>query len=266
MPLASHELKITLFIPVRNEIDALKIIMPRVKKEWCDQILILDGNSTDGSKQFLLSAGFAVVDQTTKGIKAAFWEAYGLATGDVIIPFSPDGNSIPEDIPRLIEKIREGYDIVVASRYKGSTRSGDDDFQSRLANRLFTRLINLSFGTKYSDALGMYKAFKKSHLYELGLDRHQNEHSEIMLLTRGARYGLKITEIQSPEPPRIGVPGSRAHPGVFGKYKSALIILKSILRDALFYRPHKSPITKPSTALSPRTRQLEESDGLTSNI
>jgi hypothetical protein len=64
------KLKITLFVPVRNEIDALKIIMPRIKKEWCDEILILDGHSTDGSKEFLLSNGFAVVDQTTTGVKA----------------------------------------------------------------------------------------------------------------------------------------------------------------------------------------------------
>jgi hypothetical protein len=85
----------------------------------------------------------------------------------------------------------------------------------------------------------MYKAFKKQHLHDLGIDRHKNEHSEIMLLTRGARYGLKITEISSPEPARIGVQGSRAHPGMFGKYKSAFILLKSILRDAVFYHPAK---------------------------
>jgi glycosyltransferase involved in cell wall biosynthesis len=249
------KLKITLFVPVRNEIDALKIIMPRIKKEWCDEILILDGHSTDGSKEFLLSSGFAVVDQTTTGVKAAFWEAFELAAGDVIIPFSPDGNSIPEDIPRLIEKIGEGHDIVVASRYKNSASSEDDDLQSRLANRLFTLLINLLFGTKYTDGIGMYKAFKKTHLYELGLHHHKNEHSEIMLLTRGARYGLKVTEISSPEPPRIGVPGSRAHPGLFGKYKSAAIILKSILRDAAFYWPRKSSMAKASNALSAKLLQ-----------
>ncbi|SMF55643.1 Glycosyl transferase family 2 [Tistlia consotensis] len=231
---------VTLFVPVRNEIDALKIVMPRIKRDWCDEILILDGNSTDGSREFLRSAGFEVVEQQTRGIKAAFWEAFELARGEVIIPFSPDGNSIPEDIPRLIDKMADGYDIVVASRYRGPARSEDDDVLSRAANRIFTALINLLFDTRYTDGIGMYKAFRKSHLYELGIDRHRNEHSEIMLLTRGARYGLKITEISSPEPPRIGVQGSRAHPGVLGKYKSALILLKSIVRDAVFYWPRRT--------------------------
>lgn len=230
-------LKVTLFIPVRNEVDALKVIMPRIKKEWCDEILILDGDSTDGSKEYLRAAGFRVVEQQTKGVKAAFWEAFEMIENDVIIPFSPDGNSIPEDIPKLIEKIREGYDIVVASRYKDGAQSEDDDPASRFANKAFTALINVLFRTDYADGLGMYKAFKKKHLYELKIDQFKHEHSEIMLLTRGARYGLKITEIPSPEPARIGVQGSRAHPGTWGKYKSAFILFKSIVRDAICYRP-----------------------------
>ncbi len=228
---------ITLFIPVKNEIGGLKAIMPRINNEWCDEILIVDGSSTDGSKEFLLESGYHVVDQKSQGVKGAFWEGFELANSDVIIPFSPDGNSIPEDIPKLIEKIREGYSIVVASRYKDGIRSKDDTFASRLANKAFTGLINTLFATRCSDCLNMYKAFYKAHLYELGIHKLKNEHSEILLLTRGSRYGLSITEIASPEPSRIGIQGSRAHPGLFGKTKSAFGLLKTIFRDALFYRP-----------------------------
>ncbi len=232
-------LKTTLFIPVRNEIDALKVIMPRVLKSYYDEIVILDGNSTDGSREYLEERGYRVHLQKSKGIKAAFWEGFDIATGEVIIPFSPDGNSIPEDIPRLTSKIHEGFDIVVASRYKDHAESEDDDFFSGAANYFFTSLINFLYGSKFTDGIGMYKAFKKHHLFELGLDKYKNEHSEIMLLTRGTRYGLKITEISSPEPSRIGLQGSRAHPGIFGKYKGAFILLKSILRDAFCYWPKK---------------------------
>lgn len=229
--------RVTLFIPVKNEIEGLMVIMPRISREWVDEILILDGGSTDGSKEFLLASGYQVVDQKTKGVKGAFWEAFEIAKGDVIIPFSPDGNSIPEDIPKLIEKINEGYDMVIASRYLGEIRSQDDDFASAIANRMLTGLINIFFRAKYTDAIGMYKAFKKNCLYELGIDKHKNDHSEIMLPARGARYGIKITEIVSPEPRRLGPQGSRAHPGPLGKYKSGILILKTILRDALFYWP-----------------------------
>jgi glycosyltransferase involved in cell wall biosynthesis len=228
---------VTLFIPFRNEIDGLKEIMPKIDPRWVDQIFLLDGNSTDGSKEFLETKGFNVVSQKSKGVKAAFWEAFDQINTDVIIPFSPDGNSNPQDIPKLVEKIQEGYDIVVASRYFGGRKSLDDDTMSCLANRLLTNLINLLFRCKLTDGIGMYKAFKRRDLYELGIDRHRNEHSEIMLLTRGIRYGLKIVEIDSEEGARIGPEGSRAHPGVFGKYKSGLLLIKTILRDALLYRP-----------------------------
>ncbi len=50
--------------------------MPRIDQRWVDQFLILDGGSTDGPKEYLLSMGYDVIDQTTIGIKAAFWEAF----------------------------------------------------------------------------------------------------------------------------------------------------------------------------------------------
>ncbi len=228
---------ITLFIPVRNEIEGLKVIMPRINRMWCDEIIVIDGGSTDGSKEYLVAIGYNVVDQKSKGVKRAFWEGFELARGDVVIPFSPDGNSIPEDIPKLIAKIRDGYSLVIASRYKDGARSEDDNFASRFANMAFTGLINLIFRAKCSDCLTMYKAFYKSHLYDLEIDKFKDEHSEIMLIMRGTRYGLKIAEIASPEPPRIGVQGSRAHPGFFGKVKTAIGMLFTISRDAIFYRP-----------------------------
>ena len=231
-----QKMTVTLFIPVMNELDGLKAIMPRIKKEWVDEILIMDGNSTDGSREYLRDNGYQFVTQKNKGVRAAFWEAFDLAKGEVIIPFSPDNNSIPEDIPVLIQKMNEGYDMVIASRYYGGLRSADDDFVSRLANRFLTGLINFLYRSNYSDALTMYKAFKKKHLYELGADQRKHEFSEILLVCRGARRKLKTTDIPSHEPARLGPQGSRAHPGALGKYKSGLTILKMIVRDWLFFR------------------------------
>ena len=116
--------------------------------------------------------------QTTWGIKASFWEAFEQETGNAIIPFSRDGNSIPEDRSRLIEKINLGNDIMIVSRYLPPASSQDDDFVSGLANGLFTKLIIYFFGAKLTDGIGMYKAFKKQHLYSLRIDRHKNEHAE----------------------------------------------------------------------------------------
>jgi glycosyltransferase involved in cell wall biosynthesis len=239
-------MKFTLFIPIKNEVEGLKAIMPRIRKEWVDEILIVDAHSTDGSREYLIENGYTFVDQKSKGVRGAFWEAFEIAQGDVIIPFSPDNNSVPEDIPLLIEKINEGYDMVIASRYHAGMKSADDDFMSRLANLCLTKLINLLYSATYTDALTMFKAFKKKHLYELGIDKRKHEFSEILLVCRAARRKLKITQIPSYEPARIGPPGSRAHPGRLGKYKSGLLILKMILRDSVFF-PAKAPTTLPTS-------------------
>ena len=95
MAAENQKLTVTLFIPVMNEIDGLKAIMPRIKREWVDEILIIDGKSTDGSQEYLKENGYSYVIQKNKGVRAAFWEGFELAKGEVIIPFSPDNNSIP---------------------------------------------------------------------------------------------------------------------------------------------------------------------------
>lgn len=229
-------MKTTLFIPVKNEIDGLKLIMPQINKDWVDEILILDGNSDDGSQEYLKEAGYPFVVQKSKGVRAAFWEAFEIAKGDVIIPFSPDNNSAPEDIPRLVEKMKQGYDMVIASRYYGGMRSLDDNFVSKVANLGLTKLINILYGSNYTDALTMYKAFKKQSLYDLGIDQRKGEFSEILLMCRAAKRKYKTIDIPSREAKRVGVQGSRAHPGLLGKYKSGLVILKIILRDWLFFK------------------------------
>lgn len=226
---------VTLFIPIKNEIEGLKAIMPRINKNWVSKILIIDGNSTDGSQEYLRENGYEFLVQKSKGVRGAFWEAFEICDTDYIIPFSPDNNSIPEDIPVMIEKINQGYDLVVASRYYGGMKSEDDGATSMIANKLFTKLINLLFRTNFTDVLTMYKAFKIKDLKELALDQHRDEYAEVMISWRAARRKKRITEIPSHEPARIGPGGSRAHPGLIGKYKAALVLLKVILRDWLYF-------------------------------
>ena len=56
-------MKTTLFIPTFNEIDGMKVIMPRIKKEWVDQIIIADGGSTDGTVEYANECGYEVFVQ-----------------------------------------------------------------------------------------------------------------------------------------------------------------------------------------------------------
>lgn len=208
-------MKVTLVIPTLNEIDGMKVIMPLIKKDWYDQLLIIDGQSTDGTVEYARAQGYEVVIQKKKGMRHAYMEALPYIRGDVILTFSPDGNSIPELIPPCIEKMKEGYDMVIVSRYLDGAKSYDDDLVTGFGNKLFTTLINLIHRAKYTDAMVIYRAYRKDLIHELDLDKDEsfafeeklfktNISWEPLLSIRAAKRRCKITEIPGDEPARSG--------------------------------------------------------------
>jgi glycosyltransferase involved in cell wall biosynthesis len=210
--------KVTLIIPTLNEIDGIKVIMPKIKPEWYDQIIILDGGSTDGTVEYLQGLGYEVTFQKAVGLRKAFIENYANVKGGIMITFSPDGNSVPELIPDLLAKIREGYDMVIVSRYFGKARSYDDTYITGLANKFFTTTIGLLFGYRYTDAMVIYRAYRReivekldilklrSDFYEKHIGRYVSWEPQLSI--RCAKDGLKISEIGGDEPKRIGDEGN----------------------------------------------------------
>ena len=197
-------MKTTLFLPVLNEIKGVKSVFPRINREWIDEIVVVDGGSTDGTIEFFENEGLQVIRQKSTGICGAYWECLEIATGDVIIPFSPDNNSIPELIPVLIEKIKQGFDMVIVSRYLDGAKSDDDDFITGFGNWLFTKIVNIFFGGKYTDTLVMFRGFKKNIVKQLRIDQKGIPVFEYMLSIRCARLNLNVCEIPGDEPPRLG--------------------------------------------------------------
>jgi glycosyltransferase involved in cell wall biosynthesis len=206
-------LKVTLLIPTLNELEGLKQVMPLIKSEWCDQVFIIDGGSTDGTLEYISGLGYQFVIQKRRGLRRAYIEALPYVQGDVIITFSPDGNSIPGLIPPLIEKMKAGYDMVIVSRYLGGAKSEDDTPLTALANRVFTFTTNLFFGARYTDAMVIYRAYKKELIQSLDLDKDSSYRIieslirktmswEMLLSIRAAKRKLKVAEIPGDEPPR----------------------------------------------------------------
>jgi glycosyltransferase involved in cell wall biosynthesis len=209
------DLKITLLIMTLNEIDGMKAIMPLVNSEWCDQIIVVDGGSTDGTIEWARDQGYKVYVQKQHGFRHAYTEVMPLVSGDVIITFSPDGNSIPELIPDLIAKMSEGYDMVIVSRYLESAKSEDDDVVTGFGNWLFTRTVNVLHGGNYTDAMVIYRAYRRQIVFDLELEKeegyrlaeklfHTHISWEPLLSVRAAKRKLKVAEIPGDEPPRIG--------------------------------------------------------------
>lgn len=208
-------MKVTLLIPVLNEIDGMRKIMPNIKREWVDQILIVDGGSKDGSVEYAKDNSYDLFIQKKKGLRHAYIEVLDYIKGDVVITFSPDGNSIPELIPPLVNKMKEGYDMVIVSRYKDEAKSYDDDIITAFGNWMFTSLINLIHGSKYTDAMVMFRAWKTNIFKELDLHKEESYikeekcfHTKIgvepLLSVRAAKRKLRCGDIPGDEPSRIG--------------------------------------------------------------
>ena len=208
-------MKTTLLIPTLNEIVGMKVIMPQIRREWVDQILILDGQSTDGTAEYARYEGYEVYVQKERGIRQGYKEVWPLIRGDVVITFSPDGNSVVDRLPPLIEIMKKGYDMVIVSRYARGAKSDDDDILTGFGNWMFTTVTNLLHGGKFTDVMVMYRAYRTNLVHELGLYQDSPHRIpeklfgtriswEPLLSARAARYRLKLAEIPGDEPARIG--------------------------------------------------------------
>ena len=205
---------VTLLVPTLNEIVGMRQIMPQVEPGWCDQILVVDGGSTDGTQEYARAQGYDLVVQQRRGIRHAYLEAFPQVRGEIVITFSPDGNSVAALIPELTQAVADGYDMVIASRYLPGARSEDDDWLTAFGNWSFTTLINVLHGGHYTDAMVMFRAYRTKIFWDLGLDRDEGYAPERLFRTvmgvepllsiRAAKKGLRVGEIPGDEPARIG--------------------------------------------------------------
>lgn len=207
-------MNVSLFIPTLNERLGMEQIMPRVNTMLFSQILVSDYNSTDGTADYAQSLGYDVYHQKQRGIRFAYVEAWPQIVGDYVITFSPDGNCPPEDLPRLIAKAHEGFDMVIASRYLPPAKSDDDGLITGFGNWWFTKTVNALHGGSFTDAMTIFRIYRTKLFYELGIN-HDNPYQlperlfstrmgiEPLLSLRAARAKCRIAEISSDEPKRI---------------------------------------------------------------
>ena len=194
---------VDLIVLTLNEIDGLRKIMPCVKKEWVNRIIIIDGGSTDGTVEEAKKMGFEVIPQEGKGHGNAFLTGVHASNADYFIMWAPDGNFEPEEIPKLTEKIHEGFEQVVISRFARNSINDDAGFWDIFGNKMFAFLTNVFFGGNCTDSLNGSRIISRKLMDEIKFDALQMNSTEQMTI-RCLKLGKKMCEIEGNERERIG--------------------------------------------------------------
>jgi len=201
-----NPLKKTLVLYTMNEIEGIKSIFDRIPISLFDEFFVMDNHSGDGTVEFLEKNGIKVIQQKKPGRTNALIEAVEYAIGDIIINLSSDGNEKPEDIPKILEKFNEGYEMVTASRFLPDSRVdlGDDKLRIRVfGNKLCTFLVNICWGANVTDTTNGLRGITKYCYRKTKLSTFSNTEN-FQLTIRCAKLKIKTTEIPTKELPRIG--------------------------------------------------------------
>jgi glycosyltransferase involved in cell wall biosynthesis len=195
--------RVSVVIPAMNEAANLPHVLTRLPADLFELILV-DGRSVDDTVAVAqrLWPRVRVVQQTGRGKGDALACGFAICRGDVIVMLDGDGSADPEEIDRFVAALVGGADFAKGSRFAGDGGSADITHVRRLGNWGLSRLVNLLFGTRYTDLCYGYNAFWAHCLPHMDVDCDGFE-VETLINIRIARAGLSVTEVPSFERRRI---------------------------------------------------------------
>jgi len=133
-------MNISIVLPAKNEAGAIGLTIQKIAQNFPHaEIIVVNDGSTDNTPQIAEQAGAKVISHAySKGNGAAIKTGARAATGEVIVFMDADGQHDPQDISRLLDKIEQGYDLVVGARQEGSQASVGRGIANALYNNLAT--------------------------------------------------------------------------------------------------------------------------------
>jgi glycosyltransferase involved in cell wall biosynthesis len=200
--LGENGLRVGVVIPTLNEEANVASVLSRLKDLGYLEILIIDGNSKDNTVAIAKSYGAKVVSQNGNGKGDAVRQVFnnGYLDVDAVALMDADGSMMPEEIPRFVEALKTGADVVKGSRFRKGGYTYDMSFIRRMGNSVFLMLVNLSCRVRYTDLCYGFGVFTKKAMRDIApILRSTNFEIETEIFIKAKKLGLKIAEVPSVE-------------------------------------------------------------------
>lgn len=192
----------TIIMPSLNEAEAIGQVIRELKRNGYNNIVVVDGHSTDGTDEVAMKLGAKVIEQKGNGKGAALLQAFNHdgVNDDVIVMIDADGSMSAKEIPLFLQAIISGADLAKGSRFLPGGFSEDMSFIRRVGNLFFVSLVNWLWSTNYTDLCYGFVAFGKEAFEKMRRDlKSKNFEIETEICIKAKKIGLKVVEIPSVE-------------------------------------------------------------------
>ena len=213
----STEPTVSVVIPAKNEARNLPTVFAGLPEDL-HQVILVDGASTDETVSVArsLRPGITVIGQTRRGKGNALACGFAVATGDFIVMIDADGSTDPAEIPKFVNALKEGADFAKGSRFMPGAGSSDISRIRQYGNFWLNKIVNVLYGTRYTDLCYGYNAFRRECLAVMDLEAGDPEgptsaemlwgdgfEVETLINIRIAKACVRVAEVPSFERSRI---------------------------------------------------------------
>ena len=198
--LQKPKLELTILMPCLNEAKTLKTCIKKAQKSLKEnnidgEVLIADNGSTDGSQEIAKKCGARVIDVEVKGYGSALIEGTKNAYGKYIIMGDSDDSYDFSNIMPFLEKLREGFDLVMGNRFKGGIEKGAMPWSHKyIGTPILSFLGRLFYKSKIKDFNCGMRGYNRKSILKLDLKTTGMEYASEMIV-QATLNKLKITEV-----------------------------------------------------------------------
>ena len=196
--------RVVAVVPTLNEEEGLPRVLEGLKRQAVDEIVVVDGNSTDRTAAIARASGARVILQDGRGKGngfKSFLAKFPLRDEDFYVMLDGDASYDPADLPKVVARLREGCDVVAGARrfYTKAAR----DFVHNIGNHAISLAARLLFWHAAPDVCTGYWGFRGGALRKMNITAERFD-LEADLFSQACRRGLRFEFVPVSYRPRLG--------------------------------------------------------------